>query len=49
MQSEYHGGTIVPPFMGCLRNLKLAVGEGIVTDVEFPDATQYLVRGVCPL
>ncbi|VUZ56348.1 unnamed protein product [Hymenolepis diminuta] len=49
MQSEHHGGIVVPPFMGCLRNLKLSVGENTAVKVEFPEGTQHLVHGVCPL
>lgn len=49
MQSIYHSGAVVPPFMGCLRNLKLSVDGASKVSVEFPESTQHLVHGVCPL
>uniref|UniRef100_A0A5K3FHX5 Laminin subunit alpha-1 n=1 Tax=Mesocestoides corti TaxID=53468 RepID=A0A5K3FHX5_MESCO len=49
VQSEHHGGTVVPPFMGCLKNLQLSIDEGARLPVEFPESTQHLVHGVCPL
>ncbi|VDM31174.1 unnamed protein product [Hydatigera taeniaeformis] len=49
MQSDHHSGTVVPPFMGCLRNLKLLIDGAIEAEVEFPESTQHLVHGVCTL
>lgn len=49
MQSDHHSGAVVPPFMGCLRNLKLFIDERIEAEVKFPESAQHLVHGVCTL